>query len=1213
MNRLDTANLPLTGLQLIEASAGTGKTHAITTLYLRLLLETGLGVRDLLVVTFTHAATDELRARIRRRLVEAQSLLAAPADIAALEDLALRAVLQRQVDSGNAATARNKLAAMIAGIDEGAIFTIHSFCQRALRDHAFESGEMFDAELTDRQQDIVDAAVMDWWRRRFYPDPALAAFAAGSKRLATPAAAGQWLRDVLARDLDMLVPPCDPDALKRLASALKEQWIVERELLVDDLKTNKAVGRDQKKSLGLSRLSAAIDSLDLWSASAGELSPGPAAQVIAQTRLDSYITATAIKNGLTVPSSSFYRGLDDLFARLEALEFNLLAEARTEVLRRSDEQKRRANVLAFDDLIVRLRAALLAPGGERLAERIARQFPAAMIDEFQDTDPAQYDIFSRIYRDRAGTCLLMIGDPKQAIYSFRGADIFAYVRARHETAPAQRHTMTTNWRSAQALVDGIDALFSRLPEPFLMGEDVGWVNVDAAGRADAAPLLLLDGERPVPLQFWIPDDDQRYNKERFRDAAANAVATRCAELLTAAAAGNAHVDGRPLAPRDLAILVRSHKEASLVQDALLARGIGSALASQQSVFATPEAGDLAAVLDALLDPGNERALKRALLTPLWGLSANTLAETLANDAAWDALLEQAHDWHRLWTNRGFMPMFRRWLHAARVPANLLARPRGERALTNLLHLAELLQQASREYASPDELRQWLARGIAGDNTTAGEERQLRLESDENLVQVVTMHKSKGLEYPVVFLPFAGLGSVYDKVPNREDKPLYHDSGNDYRLLLDYVDPDGALPLAQREALAEDMRLLYVALTRAQHLCCVQWGAVPGFSALALLLLGEPGETIAQVRARHDAVCGPGGNRKTDASNDKVVAAIRRLEQQNPRSIAIVPPPAGDTRCTVAAADSDGWKSRVVERVLSRDWRVTSFSALASQSPERAETVPAVPVGNASEDAVDVVAANVATSDSVTTAVEDIAAFPRGTRAGHFFHELLEHLDFPQARGAYLEHVIRQQCLRHDIPARWVDVVAGAVADVLDTPLADGLLLRNLAVDRRSNECEFYYPLQNLDARALERVVPGLAGHDAQTPRFTFSTGGTTVTGLMHGYIDLVFEHAGRWYVADWKTNWLGPSPTHYDAAALGHAMRHHAYDLQYWVYTVALHRHLQQKLGDAYDYDRHVGGVYYFFLRGMRPANGLRTGVFFDRPSRAQVEALDALLRGERP
>jgi exodeoxyribonuclease V beta subunit len=1196
VNPLDTATLPLTGLQLIEASAGTGKTHAITTLYLRLLLETPRTVREILVVTFTHAATDELRGRIRRRLVEARGLLGDPARVAALEDTALRDVLQRQLDADGGDAARHKLARMLAGIDEAAIFTIHSFCQRALREHAFESGEMFDAELTESQQDLVEAAVADWWRRRFYPDAALAGFAAGRPRLATPGAVGAWLGTLLHREVELRLPPCDIAALKDLAGRLRTQWPQQRTAFRQALDDSPHLSRRQDKSLHLDFV-AGLAALDAWAAG-DALAPADAARALGQQELDGYVTEKRRGSGGHAPQLAFAAELDELFAQLDALELHLLGEARGDVRARVDRQKRHANLLAFDDLINRLRDALLADGGERLAARIAAQFPAAMIDEFQDTDPAQYDIFSRIWRNRPDSCLLMIGDPKQAIYSFRGADIYAYVRARHETAPAQRHTMATNWRSSAALVDGVDALFAHLPDAFRMGADVPWVKVGAAGRADAGP-LLLDGERPVPLQFWIRDDDERHNKDEFREDAAAALAVRCAQLLSAAAAGNATLAGKALAPRDIAVLVRSHHEAARVQDALLARGVGSALASQHSVFNTTEATDLARVLDALLDPADERALRRALVTPLWGMTADALARLLDDEAARDALQGQVHELHAHWLARGFMPMFRRWLHGAGVPANLLGRPRGERALTNLLHLAELLQQASREHASPDELRRWYARALAGDALVAGQAQQLRLESDENLVQVVTMHKSKGLEYPVVFLPFAGIG----REAGSNDAPLCHDPAADHRLVLDHVDPDNARARAGEENLAEDMRLLYVALTRASHLCCVQWGAVPGFSALALLLLGEPGEALATVRERHLQLCGAGKRGKSAAGNRLLRAAVQQRVAAHPQSIVVLSPPQGDERYRAPGGDAPAWQVRPVLRTPARDWRVTSFSALASQSPDQHESAPTLPVGAAGEDAPGASAGGIAAGGT------DIAAFPRGTRAGHFFHELLEHLDFPQARGPYLEHVIRQQCLRHGIAEHWVGTVANGVENVLDTPLEQGLLLRDLTLARRSNECEFHYPLAGLEARALERVVPGLAGLDTRTPRFTFAP----VSGLMHGYIDLVFEHAGRWYVADWKTNWLGPTPAHYGRAALEHAMRHHAYDLQYWVYSIALHRHLAQKLGDGYKHEHHFGGVYYFFLRGMRPDSGMRSGVFFERPERAHIEALDALLHGRSP
>ncbi len=1206
MRLLDTAALPLIGLQLIEASAGTGKTHAITTLYLRLLLETSHGVRNLLVVTFTRAATDELRARIRQRLVDARALLLAPGKVGAVKDEALRVVLQRQIEGSGENAALRKLDAAIAGIDEAAIYTIHAFCQQALRDHAFESGELFDAELTDNQDDITHAAVIDWWRQRFYPDAAMTEFVASRKALQTPSAVESWLGGLLARDLDVRVPVGDIGTLKNMAGALKARWPQERASILLALDESVYLSKRRDKSRH-NDLVAAVDALDAWAASDALLPPALAHQLGQRYMDEQLITDARRKNGGHAPVIPFSAALDALAEQSEALELSLLAEARAEILIRSNEQKRRANLLAYDDLINRLRAALLTESGERLAQRIAAQFPAAMIDEFQDTDPAQYDIFSRIYRDGDRTSLLMIGDPKQAIYSFRGADIFAYVRARQATPAAQRHTMGTNWRSSRNLVRGVNALFNRLPDIFLMGADVPWIDVDAAGIADEKP-LRIQGDVPVPLQFFIANDDKRFNKDEFRDHAAHAAANEIARLLNEAANGQVQIGKEILQPRDIAILVRSHSEAVRMQEALRQRDIGSALASQGSVFDTGEAQDLAHVLDAMLMPANEQALKRALLTPLWGFSANTLTTLLGDDNRRDALQEQLYEWHQLWATRGFMPAFRRWLHEARIPANLLARPKGERAMTNVLQLAELLQQATRDHASPDELRRWLARNIAGDESSLGEARQLRLESDENLVQVVTMHKSKGLEYPVVFLPFAGLGALHGDVKQRDDKPIFHDEANNYRLALDYLDQAKAMPQAQRESLAEDMRLLYVALTRAEHLCCVHWGAAPGFSALALLLLGDPAgkdQRIEKARLRFNTLCLD----KKSASNAQVAAVVNQQAAAHPNAMVVRAPEVAHIRYVGKKALGAQWQAARITRTLSRDWRVTSFSALASQAPDAHESSTRLPVGSASEDSTGTTAALFSSSLADNTFYPlDVSAFPRGTRAGHFFHELLENLDFPQAREKVLEEAIHQQCLRHDIAETWRDTVAKNVADVLDTPLADGLLLRNLTADRRSNECEFYYPLKNLDARHLERIVPGLAGRDAHGTRFTFSP----VSGLMHGYIDLVFEHQGRWFVADWKTNWLGETPQDYGGEALQQAMRHHAYDLQYWVYTIALHRHLKQKLGVRYDYDRHVGGVYYFFLRGMRPENGMNTGVFFDKPSRDQVEALDALLFGEK-
>lgn len=1172
MRTLDVAGMPLAGVQLIEASAGTGKTHAITSLYLRLLLEAGLGVTDILVVTFTRAATEELRGRIRCRLVEALRLLTDPAALERERDEALAAIVRRATAA--LADGARRLRAAIAAVDEAAIYTIHGFCQRALRDHAFESGQTFTAQLTESEQELVDTVVTDWWRRTFYGDSDLASLAVGRAELATPQAVLAWLKDPLQRGVEVVrVPAVDRERLAPAARRLRSQWQAERAAILAAVEDCKDLSREQK---AVAAHAEAVRTLDAWIESGGIAPPGDAS-ALTQERLDGRVTAARKKKGVMGPPIAFAAALGEHLAALDGLGLNLLRDALLACRVALDRIKREANLIAFDDLVRRLRDALRGTGGARLAEQIAARHRVALIDEFQDTDALQFEIFERIYRGRDGTGLLMIGDPKQAIYSFRGADINAYVRAKRATPGPARHTMGTNWRSTSRLVAGVNALFGRLDDPFLFADEIAFAPVGAGGKADGEP-LLVDGVAPVPLRFWIPDAEGTLGSTAYREASARAVASACVQLLRGARGGGVTLGERPLRPRDIAVLVRSGGQADQVQRALRAAGIGSALNSRDSVFASEEAVELAAVLDAVLDPRDERLVRRALASPLWGATAQELDALLCDEAAWEARTSGLWDYRRAWATLGFMPMFRRWLRREGIATRLLARPSGDRAVTNLLHLAELLQHAAGEHATPEELRHWLADAIA-DRTDVGEAKELRLESDENLVQIVTQHKSKGLEYPVVVLPFVALATRGGTDP----QPLFHDPAADDQLVLDYVDPEHALAQGERERLAEDLRLLYVSITRATHLCVLSWGAVkPGkdyvYPALAHVLHAQPGQTPAEADEGYRAV--------REHGHAAIRAHLEGIASARPQCIAIEPLPTGADRLEPVPCDTAAFQARTVERVVLDDWEVTSYSDLARLS---GEVTPAS-----------------VTAPTVGEPVADtIAAFPRGRRAGTCFHSVLEELDFAAGDAGAIAAAARVELRRAGLDETWTPVLAAAIADVLETPLADGLRLRALRDEHRRSEVAFCYPIHRLSGAGLLRAVPALAADELETPRFTFSPR----SGLMKGFVDLVFEHQGRYYLADWKTNWLGPTPDDYTAERIAAEMRRHHYDLQYYVYAVALHRHLASRV-PGYDCERHLGGVYYFFVRGMTPATGMERGVFFDRPAAATIAALDALFAG---
>ncbi|MFP5383828.1 MAG: UvrD-helicase domain-containing protein, partial [Gammaproteobacteria bacterium] len=759
MKPLDVPGIKLSGQQLIEASAGTGKTHAIANLFLRLVLEHGLRAEQVLVVTFTKAATDELRGRIRQRLADALQKLEAPAQIASEADDAFRTLLA----SADRAPDRDKLLrhlrVQLSAMDEASVFTIHGFCQRALAESAFESGEPFAAELATDTGLLLQRAATDWWRRRFYRNPLLARLAAGHPQLCSPQALLACITPLVGRDLRIDFEQGDPLQHAALAARVRTAWLAEGKTLAGEIRRLTSEGMLSRADTTLrdDRVAEAVKAMDDFCADEDRPLPLSIAVRLGQAFIDGCLSAKAKKNGVTAPTLGVSALIDQLFGATSALAQSLIAEAVDFCRSETDRLKRRDAVLGFDDMIRRLLDALEAPAGEALASRLATRYPAALVDECQDTDAAQYAIFRRIYASRDDGCLLMIGDPKQAIYSFRGADVFAYLGAKRATAGEARHTLDTNWRSVQPLVSALNALFNRVgDQSFLYPDAIGFDPVKAAGNAERKP-LHIDGQAPVPLLFDMapaPDPEKKsglHSKEEFQKLAATATAARIAGLLAAAQQGRATLGNRALELRDVAVLVRTHREGAQIQQALRDADIGSAIASQESVFDSDEAAALQQVLAAIVDPASERLLRCALVSDIWRMRAQAIEWLRTDEAASDALYNRIAGYHATWLTQGFMPMFRRWLHGEGIPGRLWQGDDGERAMTNLLQLAELLQAASREHPAPEALLKHLATTRAAGH--AVEEHQLRLESDENLVQIVTLHKSKGLQYPVVFLPF----------------------------------------------------------------------------------------------------------------------------------------------------------------------------------------------------------------------------------------------------------------------------------------------------------------------------------------------------------------------------------------------------------------------------------------------------------------------------
>ena len=1226
---LNPLTLPLHGSRLIEASAGTGKTFTIALLYVRLVLggqhseDHSAFVRpltppEILVVTFTNAATQELRERIRHRLVEAAAVFRATDD-AGSDSLLIQLREQYAEATWPACARRLELAA--EWMDEAAVSTIHSWCYRMLREHAFDSGSLFSLNLENDQRELEQEVVRDYWRTFYYP---LDADALGSitRYWKSPDKLHEDVRKLL-HESDALGSqrPAPADTLsaaeaERSAtlSTLKAPWPAWLDELVPALE--EAAKRKAFKGQSFNAKSRAswLGALREWCESDLER---PALTPAAWKRLTPDGMAEIWKDGAP-PCPAAWEALADMPAAL-----NALPEPRNDLLihavqwcklRMEREQERRAE-MGPNDLLTHLDRALQGPNKDALAAQILRQFPVALIDEFQDTDPIQYRIFNAVYdvaNPRRDAAMLLIGDPKQAIYAFRGADIFTYLQARQDTAG--RHvTLGTNFRSSRAMVEAVNHCFHYADQhpagAFLFRQSGGenplpFLSVDAKGRDEQ----LVHQGQPLPaMTLWPLTSEEPLSKTAYQTEMAERCASYMVELLAAAQSGNKQGQSgfqqgdelSPLKPSDMAVLVNGLQEARAIRLALASRGVKSVyLSDHDKVFSSPMAQQVERWLRACAEPlassrQAEAHLRAALATPVLGLSLADLDHLQQNELAWEARVEQFSHYHRLWQRQGVLPLVRRMMVDFDIPARLLGEfEEGERLLTDLLHLGELLQQASAELDGEHALIRFLYEAIA-DPESHGDSHKLRLESDADLVKVVTIHKSKGLEYPLVFLPFiANHRPVSDK-----DIPLrWHDAQGNLQLSLSA--DEETLATADRERLGEDLRKLYVALTRARHATWLGLAPLQGLENSALGYLISGGKTLAPA---------------------ELTSALEALAHGS--EIAISEPPAPTAqRFALSEQSAALGHARTPTRPAKEHWWIASYSALRLSGTLTAPTATPLEPTTAQE----------ATTFEVLDEPQELSQelfqelsqersqpdtfhlhkFPRGPGPGTFLHGLLEWVGRQGFAAAANDQDSLNDMLWRRVQLRgwqaWQEPLAGWLSALLTTPLPLAAPnQQSVALTELTSyqvELEFWLAAQRVNTQAIDALVskhllPGIERPALDTD---------TLNGMLKGFIDLAFEHQGRFYVLDWKSNYLGPNDSDYEPEALRHALLAKRYDLQAALYLLAMHRLLKARLPD-YDPHQHLGGSMTVFLRGNRSPG---RGVFSEPAPVELIEALDSLFAG---
>jgi exodeoxyribonuclease V beta subunit len=1159
----DPRNAALDGVQLIEASAGTGKTWTICALVLRLLVERRLTVDRILVVTFTNAATTELRERVRSRIVELRDHLrdGVPAD-----EL-VGAVAERAHgvwDDPAALVAHLDLA--LHGFDEAAISTIHGFCQRALTGAPFTARVAASLELLDDDGELRRAVVHDFWRTQVTATDAEGAAllraegdtperfdALLARRVAQPLARQIWPDDIDAPDED------HGPAIAAAHAQARALWRAQRDDAVAAVQAAlaaKALNGSVYKAAAVAGAGADWDRLLAADTPAFAAVAEGRAALLASSRL-----AAKTNKNATPPAHAFFDAADALLAAraaacrgLRRARLRLVRRLLDEGPKRLRERKRGLRVVAFDDLLGDLWQRLVGAPLPGFAQALRARYPAMLIDEFQDTDPLQYAIFSALHAaDAAAGPLFLVGDPKQAIYRFRHADLHAYLAARR--AADAVHTLLGNQRSDPLLIAAMNALFTANPRVFrLDGLDYPVVQVGAKPRK---PFVDASGSPPQPLQLWTlpPGDDGRpLPKPDARRCAVAATAGEIARLLAAGRRGEITIDGHALEGGDIAVLVRSHRDGRQVRAALGEVGVACVEHAQRSVLASSEAEEIERVLAAVLEPERWALVRGALATSLLAVDAAALLALDEEGDAAQTLRQRLSALRDLWRERGVAMLLRRWLREEGVSARLLARPDGERRMTNLLHLAELLHRAAEEHPGMEPLLRWLqAERRAAAEGSGGEERQLRLESDRHLVQIVTVHRSKGLEYPIVFCPLLWDGGRRPEAA-LPGIALHDEAGEavvDFRAAGDEDFDDQPLKAAvAAEVAAEAMRLLYVALTRAEHRCVLVTGLYRS--------RGQAGESL---RSALNRLAGAGDDALAPTP-ELLEAAWQRIAQAAPAGAVRGGLPSAPLSARGVAAMAEA-PSHIAHRLPPRipaAWRIASFSSLAATAGAEHPAVDhdlRAALGPAAAPAPD------------DLPEDDILRFPRGALAGEVLHALLERVDFGDRSGwpAAAAAVLREQgaalgvapAAHAGLARQMLTMLGDVVAVELRSPSGARFRLADVPMARRLVECEFH----------LGTAAAGRLG---------------VAAGYLTGFIDLVVEHAGELFVVDWKSNHLGWTAADYGGERLQAVVEAQGYDRQLAIYAQAVGALLARRPGVRF------GGACCVFLRGMRPVGADTTG-----------------------
>jgi exodeoxyribonuclease V beta subunit len=1178
---------------LIEASAGTGKTYTIVGLYVRLLAEKHLGVDQILVMTFTKKATAELRDRIFTRLQECLAVLEAPSQQPAEPFLAEFA----EKFAGDQDAAETILKA-IRNFDENQVTTIHGFCQKVLSEEALSAGTPFEVEVA-RQDELLTRAAEDYWRTFVFEN--------------SNTEAGRYLISKLMDLADT------PDALKKLTGpllskpyahiegermensksyladviALREKlktcWFSEKQDITDILKTCLHSSYQRHLPGRVSKLESFLQDQKYSEDQPDSLRFFTTDYLFSNDHLSKANKDKFPENHRFFELCTEYQKLTE---DIDYVKNTLFYDSARRIKEIRDDLSELSGTVTYDDMLINVKKALENPQtGKQLAQSLANKYPFALVDEFQDTDPVQYRIFQKIYDEKTSSTssLCMIGDPKQAIYAFRGADVYTYLKAREEAGEAV-FTLEKNFRSTPNIIRAVNELFNGDQQPFLE-RDIQYFE-SMPGSVDEKAPFLMDGKPADKLQITIKDGFVE-NKPPAREFALEHTVKEVVRFIKLGNEKRALINNNPLRAGDIAILVNTHGQAADIKKRLKDHGVDSVTYSKQKVFGTFDADRIEMVLSAILNPHDQRCINSALMTGFFGYDLSKLVDLNENEEQRLLLIQELQELHDIWQKDGFYPMFRRLIVDSGRLENLAEYHQAERSITNLYQIAEICAEVERsEELDPHSLYTWFRREKA--DPGEDDENTLMLESDQNLVKISTIHNSKGLQYPVVFCPY--LWDYKDNNIKQRKTFEYHDEAtHEYRIHINQKKDEFYQLARQRtifESIAEDVRKTYVALTRAQYYIGLCWvnhkqSNLSGFGAL---LEGkkdtesaiENGVSIKESGDRDPIYYQELMQKCAKNSNDAIVMHIADKPQESEEV---------DSGSSEEADNKFEARSYLGPDKVSVRQVVSSFSSINRHR--------GVDVYEPDYDQVMESYAGAFEIQAEEPQKRTVFTFPRGATAGTAIHKLFEdnEFSFRDTLKKDYTNMIENVLMRYGFEKEWAPVAETMLKNVVHSRIP-GLELSKVDEEDQIREMEFLFSSNRAEADELYSII---RDESKVGPRKA------DATDFMTGFIDLTVRQNGKYFIVDYKSNHLGDHPEDYSAGNLKGEIEANGYDLQYHIYTLALVRYLEKRL-PAFDYETHFGGVAYLFVRGNRA--GESNGVWFHKPKRYVIQKLGEYLGG---